>query len=285
MGMIEPALKGEALLADIRRAGEEADALNVWWLGQSGFLLQYDGSHLLLDPYLSDSLTRKYAGTSKPHTRMTAIPIDPRRLDFIDGAVSTHNHTDHLDGETLGPLLLANERMRLAVPAANAAFAADRLGCAPSDLVAVDAGESVSIGAFRLSAVPAAHEALERDALGRYRHLGYAAEAGGRAVYHSGDTVRYAGMLDWLRGWDLDAAFLPINGRDPSRGVAGNLSGEEAAQLAHDLGVGTAVPCHYEMFEFNTAAPDGFEAACERLGQRFRTLRCGERWTVPRLSG
>ena len=30
------------------------------------------------------------------------------------------------------------------------------------------------------------------------------------------------------------------------------------------------------MFEFNTAAPDVFEAECRRLGQAFRTLRNGE---------
>jgi hypothetical protein len=34
------------------------------------------------------------------------------------------------------------------------------------------------------------------------------------------------------------------------------------------------------MFEFNTAPPGAFEAAAERLGQPFRTLRAGERLRV-----
>ena len=55
-------------------------------------------------PYLSDSLTAKYAGTDKPHVRMTERAIDPARLDFIDVVTSSHNHTDHLDHETLWPL-------------------------------------------------------------------------------------------------------------------------------------------------------------------------------------
>ena len=38
-----------------------------------------------------------------------------------------------------------------------------------------------------------------------------------------------------------------------------------------------AVPCHYDMFEFNTADPDAFTAECDRLGQPFRVLRNGER--------
>ena len=96
--MIKPALQGEAFLTDVRYAASERNTLHIWWLGQSGFLAQWRGEHLLFDPYLSDSLTRKYAATDKPHTRMTELVVEPERLDFIDVATSSHNHTDHLDG-------------------------------------------------------------------------------------------------------------------------------------------------------------------------------------------
>jgi hypothetical protein len=35
------------------------------------------------------------------------------------------------------------------------------------------------------------------------------------------------------------------------------------------------------MFAFNTATPDEFTAACTRLNQPHRVLRCGERVTFP----
>ena len=57
--MIKPFLKGKAFLEDIQNALKEIEKLHVWWLGQSGFLIQWNGEHLLFDPYLSDSLTRK----------------------------------------------------------------------------------------------------------------------------------------------------------------------------------------------------------------------------------
>jgi L-ascorbate metabolism protein UlaG (beta-lactamase superfamily) len=41
-----------------------------------------------------------------------------------------------------------------------------------------------------------------------------------------------------------------------------------------------AVPCHYDMFEFNTATPDAFVAECERIGQAYRVLRNGERLSL-----
>lgn len=58
--------------------------------------------------------------------------------------------------------------------------------------------------------------------------------------------------------------------------MAGNLNGTEAALLAYEISAGVAVPHHFDMFEFNTAPPDEFEAECVRLGQKFRILRNGE---------
>ena len=49
--------------------------LRARWLGQAGFLLSVDSDHLLVDPYLSDSLARKYAGTVFPHIRLRPVPV------------------------------------------------------------------------------------------------------------------------------------------------------------------------------------------------------------------
>lgn len=275
--MIKPVLSDQTFLADVSRARQEPGMLSLWWLGQSGYLVHWQGRFLLLDPYLSDSLTEKYANTDKPHVRMTERVIAPERLDFVDVVTSSHNHTDHLDAATLGPLLRANPRMKLVIPEANRSFVAERLGISPWIPLGLWDGESVTVAGFKITGVPAAHEALDTDARGRHHYMGYVIEAGLWTLYHSGDTVRYDGMAERLRQWSIDIALLPINGSKPERRVAGNLDGREAAQLAHDIGAGLVIPCHYEMFEFNTASPDEFVAACERLGQPYRVLRAGER--------
>jgi len=275
--IIRPAQSHERLLADIRGAPAERAGFRLWWLGQSGFLIQWQGRHLLLDPYLSDALTKKYAGSDKPHVRLTELVVEPSRLDFIDVVTSSHNHTDHLDAETLIPLLQANPQLMIVVPRANRAFAAERLGVPLERLTAVDDGGSVETAGFVLQAVPAAHETIERDAQGCCRFLGYVCQFGEWTVYHSGDTVLYPGMIERLRTWRIDIALLPINGRAPERRVAGNLFGREAAQLAHDIGARLVIPCHYEMFQFNTASPDEFLSACRQLHQPYQVLRCGER--------
>lgn len=278
--MLKPLLQDDALLADIRSAPKGTDHFHLWWLGQSGFLIQWNGRHLLFDPYLSDSLSVKYAASDKPHTRMTERVIAPEKLNFIDVATSSHNHTDHLDADTLRPLLAQNPGMRLIVPAANLAFAEERVGMAPERLIPVDASDSFAHAGFELHAIPAAHNELEQDQHSRFKFLGYVATFGPFAVFHSGDTLRYPMMKSWLMDWPIDLALLPINGNKPERRVAGNLDGREAAQLARDIKTRMVVPCHYEMFEFNTATPELFEQTCRELGQPFKTLQAGERLMI-----
>ena len=276
--MIRPIRSHDALLADIRASDRRDGNFRLWWLGQSGFLLQWQGVHVLLDPYLSDSLTKKYSQTDKPHVRMTELVIDPARLSFVDVVTSSHNHTDHLDAETLVRILTGDPRPKLVVPESNRAFAAERLGIDPAIPIGIDDGTTVEISGIRFSGVASAHETVERDDQGRARFLGYVLQFGEWVVYHSGDTIRYSGMAEKLRAFGVHMALLPINGRAPERRVAGNLSGPEAAQLAKDINATVVIPCHFEMFEFNTAPPEEFVNECRRMGQPCQVLRCGEGW-------
>ena len=70
----------------------------------------------MFDPYLSDSLTQKYAATDKPHVRMTERCIAPEMLTGIQWVTATHAHTDHLDGETLRGLAVGSPGYMLVLP-------------------------------------------------------------------------------------------------------------------------------------------------------------------------
>ncbi len=277
--MLKPILSGDIFLSDVAAKKDVSDTLHIWWLGQSGFLVQWNGRHLLLDPYLSDSLTAKYATSSKPHVRMTERVIEPERLTYIDVVACTHNHTDHFDPDTLRSLLAANPELAIIVPEANRSISAERLGVPPEKLIGINEGQSVEAAGFQLAAIPSAHETIERDEHGQLRFVGYIVDCGPRTIYHAGDTLAYVGLAERLGREPIDVALLPINGRDPARGVPGNMNGREAAALARQILARVAIPCHYEMFEFNTASPDEFVAECQRLGQEFRVLHCGERYS------
>lgn len=276
--MIEPLLSDDALLADIEASMPAPEQLHLWWLGQSGFLA-YSGEgavRVLFDPYLSDTLTKKYAGTEKPHVRMSRRVVDPAMLRDIDFVTSTHAHTDHLDAETLAALREPNPVMLIA-PRFEQKLVPERW--ADERVMYLKGRDSAVFGSTTFRAVPAAHPNLETDANGANRYLGYVVNTGPFTIYHSGDGVVYDGMVDAVKeaaaGAPIDLAILPINGK------VGNMNGTDAARLAKAIGAKLVVPCHYHMFEFNTAEPEElFVPECERIGQPYRVLKLGERLTL-----
>ena len=275
--------KEEVFLADVR-ATLKSGGRRIWWLGQSGFLLVQRGRAILLDPYLSDSLTNKYASTDKPHTRITERVVDPAALGslgVIDLITSSHNHTDHLDAETLIPLLEKKPDTKLLIPAANKEFVMERLGPTFAQrLIEVNERALVTVADIEITGIPSAHPTVERDDAGRCRFLGYVISWGGLTLYHSGDTLLHPGLLPFLQAFPIDLALLPINGDHPERRVAGNLDGPQAARLAHDAEARLVIPCHFDLFEFNTASPEDFVSECQRLNQPFKILGNGEGLTL-----
>jgi len=279
MELMQARQKDEQLLADIQKSANIENGFNVWWLGQSGFLIQWNKKHLLIDPYLSDSLTTKYEGTDKPHVRMTELAVDPSKLDFIDLVTSSHNHTDHLDADTLIPLIATNPTIQMIIPRANQEFVADRIKQKVGWALTIDAGESMTLDAgFKVTAVPAAHNDIKQNEKGECHFLGYIFEFGEYTIYHSGDTLWRNEIVEALVPFDIDLAFLPINGNKPERRVAGNLNAAEAVRLGKELGITTLIPCHYHMFTFNTVDPDEFIELAEREGQNYKVLTNGEKF-------
>ena len=279
MELIKAFQKDEKLLSDIRSSANEAKGFNIWWLGQSGFLVQWQHKHLLIDPYLSDSLTKKYADTDKQHIRMTELVVDPNKLDFIDVVTSSHNHTDHLDGDTLIPLIKVNPNIQMLIPRANQHFVANRIMQDLDWPITIDAGESLKMSSgIKVTAIPAAHNELEKNDKGECHYLGYVFEFGDYTIYHSGDTLWIDQIIDALRPFDIDVACLPINGNLPERKVAGNLNAQEAIRMGKELGIKTIIPCHYHMFTFNTVDPDEFIALSKSNQQSTVVLKSGERF-------
>lgn len=275
--MINPIQKDKQLIADIYSTFNKTEGFRVWWLGQSSFFIQFQGKHLLFDPYLSNSLSKKYAQTDKPHTRISEIVVEPSLLNMIDIVTSSHNHTDHLDAETLLPIFKKNPAIKFIIPEANRAFVCDRLKCKNDFPIGLNDSQSIDIEGFTITGVPAAHNSIERDETGDLKFMGFIVAFGNYKVYHSGDTIWYDGIVETLKPFQVDIAFLPINGNKPERRVAGNLNYEEAARLGKEIGAKLTIPHHYDLFEFNTENSENFVKKAGEYGIAYKVLRLGER--------
>ena len=276
MNLIPAVKKNGSLISEMDSFINDETNFYLWWLGQSGYLLQWKGKRVLIDPYLSDSLTKKYLTTDKPHTRMSELVVDPELLKGISVVTSSHNHTDHLDAETLVPVLKNNPAIKFIIPEANRNFVAKRVNCAVDFPVGLNDGKMVTVDGFTFRGIPAKHNQIERDENGNCRFMGYVIEFGNYKIYHSGDTLWFDEMIELLSPFNVDVAILPINGNKPERKVAGNLDCKEAASLAKAIHAKTVIPCHYNMFVFNTADANDFAKEAVAIMQPYTILHGGE---------
>ena len=239
------------------------DGLGLAWLGQAGFALRYQDLRILLDPYLSDYLEKKYRGTNKPHERLMTAPIKLQEAERLDWVICTHQHSDHMDPDALPILASKNPECRFIIPRASREHLFS-LGVPSQQIADINALEKILLSSTcSVEAIPSAHEDLEQNERGEYRYLGYIISFGSTTLYHSGDTILYPGLADRVKSHQADLALLPINGRD--KGVPGNFTFDEAVDLCQVAEIPYLIPHHFGMFAFNTVDPTIIEASVKQI--------------------
>jgi L-ascorbate 6-phosphate lactonase len=253
-------------VGDAVRAARPADGLTVWLLGNAGVLVvEQNGRRIAIDPWTSDWLETRSAANPEPVVRQRPARLASEELaQLVDAVLVTHEHPDHLDPGLAQTLTSAGVPVFLP---RGCVAAAEACGYPASALRPVEVGEAVDVCGFDVEAVPAAH-AFAGDGYGGYaewvdqagasRAVGYVIRCGGRVLFHGGDTVMWRGLRERLRAAEVDTCLLPINGRDwlrEERGLVGNLTARESADLAAACGADVLIPVHFDGVVGNTGFP------------------------------
>lgn len=240
---------GQALMKDLGEYEPAPGTLAFWWLGQLSYLVKVGKTVLCFDPYLAPS----------PHRTVPPL-LSPGDLSDVDWVFGSHDHGDHIDPYAITGIAAAAPQARF-VCSRVAAGHLRELGVAEERIVSLDDRQVHQEAGVRIEAVASQHEFFDRDPDLGYPYLGFLVEVEGLTIYHSGDTLRYDGLGKRLAQHDVDLAFLPINGRDAERykrNCEGNMTYQEAVDLAGQVQPRLTVPGHYEMFANNSEDPQLF---------------------------
>ncbi|GIV84992.1 MAG: MBL fold metallo-hydrolase [Candidatus Roseilinea sp.] len=256
-------------------------ALAIWALGQMGFALKGSGDGLIyIDPYLAGK-SKAEAAPDEIFYREFPPPVAPHEVTNARAVLCSHEHLDHTDADTIGPIAQASPQATFVITGWSRAIA-DAAGIPPDRRVTPAVGQPFSIGDARVTALPSAHYQLQEDPLQGHRWLGFLIEWNGVTLYHSGDTVIYPGYLEMLKAQPrADVAIVPVNGRDAYReslGIIGNLLPLEAAWLARELGWDVLIPGHNDLFIRNCINPGELPDAIRQFNprQKMHILQPGE---------
>jgi L-ascorbate metabolism protein UlaG (beta-lactamase superfamily) len=254
----------------------QPSGIELYWLGQAGFLVRSPSVNFLIDAYLSDRLAEKYRGHIFSHVRLVESPIAVAKIPAIDFVFCTHHHGDHLDIPTIIEVAHKFPDARFVVPAASK-LEVGRAGLRKEQVIWAEADRGIQLSeTLTVTPVKAAHEGFEYDHLGRHRFLGYLIQVEAGLIYHSGDTVRYPGLMEQLAELAPELALLPVNGRRAElreQNIPGNFTLEEAIQLCVEAGIPGLIAHHFGMFSFNTADPNLIDQAATTMKSRLQLVK------------
>jgi L-ascorbate 6-phosphate lactonase len=209
-------------------------ALQITWLGQAGYVLKTENTSLVIDPYLTNSIA--YQG----FIRLYDPPVKKGELN-VDYALSTHDHGDHLDIESLRDWISFKSFYG---PGSCVKMMKDN-GFPAEKLHPLDRGQSAGLGDITVTAVHAEHTPDS---------IGVIAEYDGKKIFITGDTVLHPNLFA-VGAMKPDILCTCINGK------FGNMTWQEADMFAHLLKVKTVIPNHYDLFAMNAADPREFANA------------------------
>jgi L-ascorbate metabolism protein UlaG (beta-lactamase superfamily) len=242
-------LSGGRLIDEVDETRPEAGVLAFWWLGQNGFIYKGGNTVLYVDVYLSPNARRR-----------TLPPLKPAEITNATAVLCSHDHSDHLDPGAIPGMAAASPNALFVMPRA-ATQRMRSLGVPGDRLRPLNDGESVEIAGARVLAVKSKHEFFHEHPQLGFPYLGFVVDLNGVRFYHAGDTITYDGLLTRLQELKPHVVFLPINGRDAVRyrtNCIGNMTFQEAVDLAGEAGARLAVPMHYDMFATNSEDPQKF---------------------------
>jgi len=220
--------------------------ITVTWLGHASFLVTSSGgTRLLIDPFLRQNPTTP--DSLKDTTRYHPAAV-----------LVTHSHFDHS----------ADAKAIATASGAKVVAAYDwiqTLGLPDSQVVGVNVGGTVKIGDVTIHAVPAVHGSIPDG-----RPLGFVLEfAGGRTLYHTGDTWIFGDMALIQEQYHPDIILLCVGG-----GPFTENPRTAALAVRKYFRPSVIVPMHYATFPILASAAD--VRAAFKGDRRLRMMVPGE---------
>ncbi|ELY42376.1 MBL fold metallo-hydrolase [Natronorubrum sulfidifaciens] len=241
------------LVRDIEDA--DPDGVAVWYLGCNGFVLKgSDGTTIYIDPYLG-------LGDPPRTVRMIPVPFDPEDVTEADAVLATHEHTDHVHGESQAPILESTGATFYAPDDSLTVAREDEDWTGEWDVsdeqfAEVSEGDTVDIGEFTV------HVEVANDPDATHP-VSYVFEHDAGTFFHGGDTKPTDEFERVGETYDIDLGVLAFGTvgqipdkqtREPKRTRWYN-DENQLVEAASALSLERVVPSHWDMWRGLTADP------------------------------
>jgi len=260
--------------------------LQFAWLGHTTFLIKMDGKVILTDPMFSQQ-AGTYGWFSPIRYSKTLTSMD--KLPVVDMVLITHNHSDHLDENSI-KMLIPKTRHFIAPLAVGKLL--EEWGVSHKKITELDWWQKNSIDGLTITAAPAKHTS-ERGIFDKNETLwvSYGIQGKKHNLYLSGDSGWHKGLYEiGERLGPFDMTFFEIGAYGEIRGWKEVHYTPEQAVKAHQAVRGKLmVPSGWGTFDlgmFSWHEPiERFLIAVNQAGINYLTPKIGEVVIPGKLGG
>jgi len=228
------------------------NSLKVMWLGHATLLIEIDGKRFLTDPIFSKR-TSPYTKANITNflwpSRFFDSPLKIEDLPKLDGIIISHDHSDHLDYNSV--MKLSKSKVKFYVPL-KVGDLLESWGVDSSQIVEINWWDSISIGkTHALIATPARHDSGRSPLLGKRDQTlwcSWVIAGPNHKVFFGGDTgysPDFKVIGDTYGPFDI--TFLPIGAYDRNWPNI-HTNPEEAIAIHKDLKGNVLFPMHWGTF-------------------------------------
>ena len=238
--------------------------VRITWIGHASFYVQFAGHSVIVDP--------NWANWHGPVKRLLQPGLKLREVPEVDLVLVTHAHFDHLHKPSL-KVLKAKEG--IIVPKGSGSLVR-RLGF--SAVHEVRAWDELLFQELQVVHTPCFHWGARYVHDTHRDYGGYLIRAGGKSVFHCGDSAYFDGFEEIGRRHEIDVALMPIGAYDAPSGRNVHMNPEEAVRAFADLGAKVLIPMHYGTFPLGNEPHD---EPVERLLMEADRLGISEQILIP----
>lgn len=200
--------------------------LNIKWLGHDGFLIQFSGINIYIDP----------------------IKLS-RFDDKADLILITHGHHDHLSVEDIRQII--KHGTKIIGPAE--VLSQTRQIKEGIDFEIIESGKKFEFNGIIINCVDAYNTNKPFHSKGD--GVGYVLDLDGTTIYHSGDTD----IIPKMSKIKTDIALLPVSGKFV-------MTSEEAVRAAEIIKPDLAIPMHWGVLIGTLGDAENFVRLCKEKG-------------------
>ncbi len=218
------------------------DKVRITWIGHASFFVQFADHSVMVDP--------NWAKWHGPVKRMRQPGLNLREVPEVDLVLVTHAHFDHLHKPSL-KILQAREG--IVVPRGSKSLV-KRLGFPAVHEMKI--WDQLNFDELEVIHTPSHHWGARFIHDTHRDYGGYLIRAGGKSVFHCGDSAYFDGFVEIGKRFEIDVALMPIGAYESPSGRDVHMNPEEAVQAFADMGAKALIPMHYGTFPLGNEPHD-----------------------------